>query len=293
VAERARIRLTELNRLFGVTEPTDEDRQRFEALLVEAVRLTENAIVLDRTNPFNYALLASLYGLINPGQFEGVVERRDEALAEARRLDPKNPEYQLLAAQIALRHGDTVRARSELQSSLTLKGNLTDALFLLAQLDVQEGNATSAIATTRSIISLEPSNPGRRYQLGLLLLATESYEEAAQAFSSAVALDQNYANARYMLALTYLNLGRNQEALDHLKVVALTNADNQDLATLITQLETGEVVSSVEPAPVTEADTVEAYDQAVTSNPPDTDLVTPVNRLPQPDEESEEAAAGE
>jgi tetratricopeptide (TPR) repeat protein len=196
-------------------------------------------------------------------------------------------------AQIALRHGDAVRARGELQEALTLKNNFTDALFLLAQLDVQEGNATSAIATTRSIISLEPSNPGRRYQLGLLLLATQSLEEAAQAFGAAVALDQNYANARYMLALTYLDLGRREEALEHLKVVALTNGDNQSLKDLIAQLEAGEDVSPQQPTPVVEAETVESYDQAVTSNPPDTDLVTPVNRLPQSDETSSQSIGDE
>jgi tetratricopeptide (TPR) repeat protein len=292
VAERARLRLAELNRLTTLTEPTDEDRQRFEALIVEGVRLSESAIALDRTNAFNYALLASFYGLLNPSQFEGIAERRDGALALATQYDPKNPEYKLLAGQTFLRFGDTVRAREELTAALALKSNYTDALFLLSQIDIEEGNAASAIATTRSIITIEPFNPGRRYQLGLLLLATGELEEAAQAFEDAVVLDPNYANARYMLALTYIDLGVPEQALEQLRIVAVTNPDNTSLSTLIQQIESGVTDLNVSPSPIVESPTVEENEQTVTSNPPDTDLVTPVNRVPQPEVEGEENVEG-
>ncbi len=281
-AERARLRLAELNQLSSLSAPTEEDRQRYEALLVEGVQLTEAAIAIDRTNPFNYSLLAQFYGLLDPSQFDGIRERQDDALMLAKQYDPKNPEYGLIAAQIALRTGDVERARGELETALALKNNYTDALFLFSQVEVQAGNATSAIAVTRSIIAIEPYNPGRRYQLGLLLVAIGELDEAKQAFTDAVTLDPNYANARYMLALTHLDLGERDAALLQLKAVQATNPDNESLRLLISEVEQGQFSAGTEnPTVLPEASTVtENTDQSVTSNPPDTDLVTPVNRVP-------------
>jgi tetratricopeptide (TPR) repeat protein len=286
VAERARLRLAELNRLLGLAAPSTDDQRLFELALLEGVQLTEAAISLDRTNPFNYALLGSFYGALNPQQFEGVGEKRNEAFAQALRYDPNNPEYSLLEAQIAARNGEPAVAREKSEAALRLKSNYTDALFLLSQLDIAEGNATSAIATTRSIISLEPGNPGRSFQLGLLLLATGDLDGAVTAFENAVMLDQNYANARYMLALAYVDQGRVDEALVQLKIVETTNSDNESLKALIAQIESGDLTR-----PALDSTTVPVVEEGVTSDEqavttegaPDTDLVSPVNRVPEAD----------
>lgn len=285
-AERARLRLAELSRLSGLSEPTDEDKQLFESILVDGVKLTEQAIALDSTNPINYAILGSFYGFLNAKQYEGIAKRRSDAFAVAKKYDPQNPEYDLLEAQIASRFGETEEARAKLASAIALKGDYTDALFLLSQLDIQSGNATSAIATTRSIIKIEPDNPARRFQLGLLLLANADLIEATTAFESAIALDQNYANARYLLALTYLDLSRPEEALTQLKIVKTTNQEDKTLQALITQIENGDYsspdLSGI--APVLDKQGVsESDNQTIVSDAPETKLVSPVNRVPLAD----------
>jgi len=282
-AERARVRLAELNRLMTLAEPTADDKRTFEQSLVEGFQLTEAAIAVDSTNPYNYALLGSFYGLLNPAEYEGVAERRAAAFAEARRFDPQNPEYALIEAEVARRFGEVELARTRVSEALALKGSYTEALFVLSQLEIEAGNATSAIAATESIITLDPYNPGRRYQLGLLQYATGELGAAATSFETALRLDNNYANARYMLALVYLDLGRTEEALVTLKKVQETNPDNASLRDLITQVETGEFVNPGAAAePVVESETVtETEDQAVTTTVPDTDLVSPVNRVPE------------
>lgn len=280
-AERARLRLSELNRLLTLSAPTAEDQRAFEQLLVEGVGLAEEAIRLDGTNPYNYALLGSLYGLLNPNEYDGVAERRSAAFLEAHRFDPVNPEYALVEAQIARRFGDVELARTRVNEALALKPNYTEALFTLSQLEIDAGNATSAIAATRSIIALEPYNPGRRYQLGILEYATGNLSGAAEAFTDALLLDDNYANARYMLALVYLDLDRTDEALAALKKVAETNGDNAELTDLIAKIESGDFKNPGAAAlPVAETSVVtEEGEQAVTSDTPDTDLVSPVNRV--------------
>jgi tetratricopeptide (TPR) repeat protein len=289
VAERARLRLAELNRLLGMTSPSEDDQRRFEATLVEGVTLAESAIAKDATNPYNYGLLGSFYGFINPSLYEGVLEKRENAFNQARKLDPVNPEYLVLQAQLVARLGELDKARLFLTEAVQLKRNYTDALFLLSQLDVQEGNATSAIATTKSIITLEPRNPGRYFQLGLLLVATGDLPGAITPLESAIILDPNYANARYVLALTYLDLGRAEEALVQLKMVEATNPDNAELKSLITQLEAGSYSSKLDEATVPELkDGVvqNLQDGVLTTAATDTNLVTPINTLPKGEEDS-------
>ncbi len=293
VAERARLRLNELNRLLEMTEPSEDDQRHFETTLVEGISLAESAIAKDKSNPYNYGLLGSFYGFINPSLYEGVLERRENAFNQARKLDPVNPEYLVLQAQLVARLGEIAKARSYLTEALKLKRNYTDALFLLSQLDVQEGNATSAIATTRSIITLEPRNPGRYFQLGLLLVATSDLQGAIESLESAIMLDPNYANARYVLALTYLDLGRSNDAFLQLKMVETTNPDNLELKNLITELEVGSYSTKINEAEVPELrDGVvqNLQDGVLTTTPTDTNLVTPINTLPRGEEEGEVAS---
>jgi tetratricopeptide (TPR) repeat protein len=280
-AERARLRLAELNRLLSLSEVRAEDQQLFEKALVEGVGFAETAIGLDATNPFNYALLGSLYGLVNVTDVAEIADRREMLFTKAQTLDPQNPEYALLKAQIASRVGDTAGAKAELARAVSMKRDYTEALFALSQLEIQEGNATSAIATTRAIIAIEPNNPARHFQLGLLLLATEDRLGAGDAFLVAVTIDPEYANARYMLALTLLDLGKPNEALEQLKMVATANQDNQELLALIAQIEAGDYtnpgVGDRIPLPTTEQS--EKIPEVSVSSNLETTLVSPVNRM--------------
>lgn len=239
-AERARLRLYELNQLITIAEPTEEERGRFEQLLLEAVALAEVAVSRDQTAAFNHALLGTLYGFVNAAEIEGVAEKRTDAFNKAAARDPLNPEYAIVQAQILSRYGDNAAARTKIDEALRIKPDYTDALFLLSQIDIEEGNAAAAIETTRAIIAIEPNNPARRFQLGLLLLAIGDVVGAQTAFSDTVTLDPSHANARYMRALTYLDTGRAADALAELKTIAETNQDNQALLDLITQVEAGD-----------------------------------------------------
>ena len=294
VAERASLRLAELNRLSSV--PAEEfDEQRFAAVLAEGVGLAELAISLDSTNPNNYILLSNFYALLDPAQFEGIQERNLALYARARELDPANPIYLVQQAQYQARVGDLAGTRSSLTEAITLKNNYTDALFLLSQLDIQEGKTEDAIAVTRSIIALEPNNPSRYFQLGVLLATTNNLPAAATAFETAIALDTDYANARYFLALTYLDLERPEDALAQLKIVEVSNQDNVALKALIGEVESGNYArpDSGFEVPVQNGEVVNQEEGVTTSTEaPDTSLVSPVNRSVEettPTENTEES----
>lgn len=280
VAERSRFKLVELNRLLLLIEPTEEDRSKFEQTFREAVQLAEEAIRRDSNNPFNYALLGSVYGVINPVSFVDAGVRSQQAFARARDLDPVNPEYYVLEAEIKNRFGEVEAAQGLLEEAIALKPDYTTALFLQSQIDIAQGNLDSALNRAKMIVSIEPQNAARHFQLGLLQSAKGNSVEAKEAYRAALMIDPGYANARYLLALSMIESGETETALTELKRVYETNTDNADLLRLIREVEAGTEVDLenfnattrdiISPTPSSQGET--------TAVVPETNLLTPVNR---------------
>lgn len=289
---RAQIQLAKLNTLLNLPNPTEEDQQRFLSAVEQAQIFIDQALSQDQTNPDNHAVLAGIYSGLAVAGINGAEERALSALQEAEELDPQNPGYHLVAAQMLARTGDIESAKNKITEALSLKSNYTEALFLSAQLDIRDGNTESAIATTRSIITLEPKNPTRYFQLGMLLSSEGSYQEAVDVFEAAVILDPQYANARYLLALAYVEMGRYEDALVELQQVAVTNPENQQLNDLIKKIEAGDLDSIPSlglDAPVSEVSPEVGFvDTETGRRSGDTDLISPVNTISTQDSDNEE-----
>jgi tetratricopeptide (TPR) repeat protein len=290
VIARAQIELVNINSLLGISNPTEEDQQRFLSSIEQAQIFVDMALGQDNTNPDNHAVLAGIYRGLAVAGIDGAKARAVSSISEAIRLDPLNPGYYLLLAQMDITSEDIESARSNIELALELKPNFTAALFLLAQIDIREGNTAAAIETTRAIISLEPQNPTRHFQLGMLLAAEDANEEAVTAFNRAIQLDNQFANARYFLALTLVALGNNDEALGQLRIVLQTNQDNTDLQNLIRQIETGETIEVPDlglEAPVTEISPTEESNIVTSPIDDDTNLLEQINSGSQGSAESE------
>ncbi len=293
LSERAQLRFLELQKL-SAAEPTALSQQQYTAYLSEGINLAEQAILLDPTNPANYLVLGNFYSLLSPNDFEGVKEQMSALFARVRDLDPVNPFYYVVEARYQAQNGDLSGARGSLTKAIELKNNYTDALFLLSQLDIEEGKVADAIAVTSAIVSIEPSNPTRYFQLGVLLAANKDLAAASQAFEVAVRLDPNYANARYFLALTYLDQDKKTEALEQLNKVKETNTDNATVLELIRQVESGTYVKPDDllGVPVNEPESVnQEGDVTTTTDLPETNVVSPVNQVPEDTEAETEVGA--
>lgn len=290
----AQARLLTLRELLAVENPTKEDQDRFVNTARAAVAAAEEAIRLDESNPEAHATLANIFILLSGVGFEDAENRANGKLEDARWRDPQNPSYDMMAAYMAVQLNDSNQAREKIKQALALKNNFSEALFLMAQLDVKDGNIQSAVDTTRQIITLEPNNPTRYYQLGVLLAANKDSDGAIEAYQEALKLDTNYANARYMLALTYLDAKRLEDALRELRIVRESNQENEQLKSLISQLET----TGLPTAPTTglegsvnEATPNENNGENVTSpSDPNSNLVSPVNTINEEQADKKPAA---
>ncbi len=279
--EIAEYQLARLGALANLVEPTEEQRQQFQQALANGINAGQLAAEKDPSEARNWQVLGQIYSVLIPVGIEGSYERAIESFMKARELDPMNPVLSLLLAQANSRNGQLEQARNDAEAAIALKRDYTEAFIFLSQLDIAEGNVDQAIARTQSIISLEPRNPARYYQLGVLVSASGNTEAAVAAFRRAVAIDPDYANARYLLALGLFELDDEAGALEQLQKVLELNPGNQEVQALITALENGELVSPEAATVVSEPESVTDVDEAVTTTQnPDTDLVSPVNVVP-------------
>jgi len=278
---RARLALLEMNQILTIAEPSETDQQRFLVVSNQAVTFADAAIAQSGTEPSHYAVLAGIYNNLAIAGIADAVGRATSSIAAAQALDPQNPTYALLTAQLAANRGDATSSRAALLQALQQKSNFSEALYLLAQLDIAEGNVEAAIATTEAIIRLEPNNPTRYYQLGILESSAGNTAAARQAYGTAIQLDPNFANARYLLALLQIADGETEQALSELRFIQESNADNVQLQELVTALEAGNIptLATTSPEQVNENEPV-AVDDGVTSPVvPESDLLTPLNTV--------------
>ncbi len=280
------IELSRLNAILSIPAPTESDQREFQQVVQDGIAAGEKARSEDITESENWTLLGNLYRILLGLNIDGVYEKAYETLGKARDLNPKNPVAVLNLGVLEGRMGNYDSARSFTLESIRLRPNFTDAFYYLSQIDIVTGNVAGAIATTRSIISLEPGNPVRYYQLGILEAAQKNIPTAILAFEEAVRLDPNYANAQYMLALAYEESGRLIDAQASLEKVLELNPGNTDVETRIRTLGEVKNTSGVEGGlpelPVSEADSVtSSLGTVTTEGEPDTELVAPVNTIPE------------
>jgi len=233
-----------LGQLLATENPTENDQEEFIGLLTETITVGEYLVTANPREPQNWVLLADTYAALVSMEVEGAAERAVENYQRAKQLDPVNPQYDLLLAQVSASAGDTEGARALIENSLKLKPNYTDALNFSAQLELNSGDIAGAIARTETLLTIEPNNAGRFYQLGVLHVANQNSDAAITAFDKALALDPQYANAKYVRALQYFERGDNERAISELREVMDLSSDNAFLEELIVQIERGEVTAA-------------------------------------------------
>lgn len=236
-------KLSRMNTLIGLQDPTTEQQTAFEAAATNGINAAQLSTNLDPTDPRNWSMLGEIYSILAFAEMEESKKRSLEAFATARTFDPTNPIYELLEAQLFLRSNDMEEARSSALSAIQIKPDYVDALFFLTQLDIAQDKLDDAIVTTHQIISIEPNNPMKHFHLGVLESGVGNIDNAITAFSNAVILNPNFSNARYFLALAFIQKGNADSAIEQLEIVLELNPDNIEIPDMIKKIKAGESIN--------------------------------------------------
>jgi tetratricopeptide (TPR) repeat protein len=236
----ALISLAQLNELIQANEDSDEARTAFQNTLVRAIEHTTRAVQIDSNRFENWLTRAAIYTSVVPFQIQGAFENAEATLEQARLYNPKSPEIDYRLALIHVSEGNVATAREYLEAALTKKANYTQAILLLAQIELNEGNLTEAIDSVRAAVFFEPTNAVLLYQLGILLLQAEEYEQAAAAFEFALQNQPNYSDAAFFLAQAYAFLDRISEAAQLMVQVSQLNPESEFAREFAVALENGE-----------------------------------------------------
>ena len=131
------------------------------------------------------------------------------------------------------------KAEVVLGKAVEAKPDYAPALFQQSLVFDRQGKTDEAIAKMVETKNAYPNDVGVAFQLGLLYYKKASWAPAAAEFERAILLDTNYSNARYFLGLVYDRQGDKTKAIDQFQKVLDLNPDNQDLKTIIANLQAG------------------------------------------------------
>lgn len=235
----ANIQLTKLQKLVAQNKPPEEIREQFQAILSTAVAHAQEATVLDAGDYQNWLTLSTVYQSIVPLGIEGAADSAMVSLDKALELRPDAPAIVLSKALLKRSQGNAAEARTLVEKAITQRNSYTDAIFLLAQLQIEENQLEDAIRSVQAAILVEPNNPVGYFQLGLLYYSMNKFPEAASALEQAVARNTQYANARYFLGLSQWRLGNRDAAIAQFVEVQKTNVDNAEVKQIIENMRAG------------------------------------------------------
>jgi len=216
----------------------EQKKQEINNLTAVAVNAAKLATETAPKNAENFIVRGfvyrSLIGLVG-GADEWAIENYEDAL----KLEPNNPFTLTELGKVYLVSEKTEEAKTNFNKAIALRGDYAPAHFQLALVSVKEGKIKEAIDKMVQIQAVAPDDIGLAFQLGVLYYNDEQFAKAQANFEKAIALNNNYSNARYFLGLTFDKQGKKSLALEQFNKIAELNPDNQELKTIIANLEAG------------------------------------------------------
>ncbi|KKU67989.1 MAG: hypothetical protein UX89_C0009G0023 [Parcubacteria group bacterium GW2011_GWA2_47_16] len=235
------MRLSTLLSQNSKTISEDTLRTQFQGLFSSALGHAEQAVLFGNTDYQNWLSLGQVYEAIVPLKIPNVsaYESALGAYQQAIALNPKSPAILLTLGRLEAAHADNAKAKDYIGQALRQKNNYTDAIFLLAQIQVQEGNIKDAIDSVSAASYLAPNDSGIFFQLGLLRYNDKNYQGAVDAFKKATDLNPAYANAKYFLGLSYQKTAKVNEAIKEFNDLKTLNPDNKEIELILANLTAG------------------------------------------------------
>ncbi len=232
--------LVKINNLFQDTKITQSEAQaQFQQLLGVAIQAAQAAVAYDPTNYQNHLTLGRIFEAVVPLNIEGAYDSAKKAYDAGLAVNPESPEIYLVLARLEVANKNNEAAKAFIAQALEKKNDYADAYFLLSQIQIADNDVPNAINSVSAAATLTPNDPGIFFQLGLLYYNQKNFQNSALALERAVTLNPQYANAKYFLGLSYYENKDTARAIQQFKDIEATNPENEDVKTIIANLEAG------------------------------------------------------
>jgi len=214
-----------------------------DANLRKAINFFERALERDSTYALAYSGLADAYFLLGAHGYvppKEVLPRAKAAALKAIVLDSTLAEAHISLASVA-RWWDWNPAFAErhFQRAIALNPRYPEAYRLHAWLLVDQVDTAGAIREMRRAQTLDPLSPLISAQLGVMFSFARTYDSALEQGRRTLELDSSWATARGAyrgLSITYMRLGRLDEAFRVMEKLASQSREEQDHSTHLTYL---------------------------------------------------------
>ncbi len=211
----------------------------FRNTLGSTVQAIQAAIDFSPKNYTNHVRLGEVFESLIPLNVADVYAAAKDSYNKARELNTKSPAIVLALARLEVANKDNKVARELIAEALKLKGNYTDAIFLLSQIDVSEGNIKQAIINVEQATIVRPNDPLVFFQLGLLRYQNNDFVGASSAFKNAVMLNDEYDNARYFYGLALDRSKQKPEAIAQFEILSKKYPNNEQIKFILKNLNGG------------------------------------------------------
>ena len=164
------------------------------------------------------------------GTLELSAHDRDGAQADIEKaiaLNPRLPGAHARLGEMLLAKGDPDHARAVFAQELALDPDEFTSNLNLGVLAKQDQDYAEARRYFERALQTRPHDPGVRYQMANLDLATGNPEQARQALETLIAESPDFAEAHATLATVYYRLGRGADG-DHERAVSQKLMDERD-----------------------------------------------------------------
>jgi len=202
----------------------------------------QNAIKVDPGNYYNHVSEARISEAAADVQMDKAYDNAVQAYLRAISVNPYNPSLYLYLAGFQARNKKYDDAIRTLGSTLQIKNNYLDAVFLLSQIYASKGDLSNAIVAADFATQLNPNNAVVLFQAGLLKYTAKDYTGATKALEDALKIQPDYANVAYFLGLSYARQNRDADALKLFEQLAATNSTNEEVALIVANLKAGKSI---------------------------------------------------
>jgi tetratricopeptide (TPR) repeat protein len=209
------------------------------SLVNQALNFANNAIAADPSNYYNYLSAAHVAEAAYSLHMANAYDAGVAAYLAAIKQNPQNPSLYVSLARFQATGNKLDDAIQTIGTSLQVKSNYLDAVFLLSQVEAAKGNMADAVTAAQFAIKLNPENPLLYFQLGLFQYTAGSYADAVTSLAQAVKLQSDYAIAKYFLGLAEARVGHYSDAAIQFSDLVKANPGNNELQLILSSLQAG------------------------------------------------------